>query len=136
MPHEERTGTRDLTFSRWHRTLPHDCSWIDIDSCHYCHYCQSLLALFELVRSPDEESLVDSCRRKAASITERIGLGLRIPVFKIAYTGSPLQSAAVMRIGRPDVQIMQPDELAAFIDAIHDCSFCREKRGGRFRGQN
>ena len=136
MPLEERTGTRDLTFSRWHRTLPTDCTWIDIDCCHYCHYCQSLLALFELVRSPDGESLIESCRRKTASITERVGIGLKIPVFKIAYTGSPLESAAVMRVGRPEVQILSPDELASFIECLHDCEFCRKHRGGRFRKRN
>ena len=88
MPLQEITGTRDLTFSRWHRSLPHDCTWIDIDCCHYCKYCRSLLALFELVRSPDELSLVESCRRKTVAITERVGLRLGIPVFKIAYSGT------------------------------------------------
>jgi len=136
VPFEELTGTRDLTFSRWHRSLPRDCTWIDIDSCHYCHYCRSPLALFELVRSADEDSLTESCRRKTASITECIGLRLKIPVFKIAYTGTPLQCAAVMRVGHPDVSIMRPNELARFIDEFHDCDFCRQKRGGRFKIRN
>jgi len=131
---EEITGTRDLTFSTWHRShLPPDCTWIDIDCCHFCHYCNSLLALFELVRSPDEASLIESCRRKAASITERVGLGLGIPVFKIAYAGAPLRSAAVMRVGCPQVRVMQLGELARMIDEIHDCEFCRQHQGGRFK---
>ena len=96
MPLEEMTGVRDLTFSTWHRSLPDDCTWIDIDCCHYCRCCHSLLALFELVRSPDEWTLEEACRRKTVAITDRVGLRLGIPVFKIAYTGTPLQSAAVM----------------------------------------
>ena len=133
MPLEEITGTRDLTFSRWHRSLPADCTWIDIDCCHYCHYCNSLLALFELVRCTDELVLVERCRRKSAAITERLGIKAEIPVYKIAYTGTPLQRAAVMQLGNPEVLIMQNDELARFIARIHDCKFCREHCGGRFR---
>jgi hypothetical protein len=135
LPREEITGTRDLTFSTWHRTLPHDCTWIDIDSCHYCHYCNSLLGLFELVRSPDRSSLVDSCRRKVAAITERIGFRLKLPAFKIAYTGSPLEAAAVMRIGQPNVLTVEPHELARFINELHDCEFCQQHRGGRFKAR-
>ncbi|MCB9926417.1 MAG: hypothetical protein H6822_29995 [Planctomycetaceae bacterium] len=135
MPLEEITGTRDLTFSRWHRSLPADCSWIDIDCCHYCQYCNSLLALFELVRCPDETDLAESCRRKIAAITERVGRRLEIPVFKIAYTGEPLQAAAVMRVNESKVLVMQPSELARFINQLHDCEFCRRHRGGRFKDQ-
>jgi hypothetical protein len=135
MPLEELTGLRDLTFSRWHRSLPDDCSWIDIDCCHYCRYCNSLLALFELVRSPDEFSLEVRCRQKVASITGRVGYRLQIPVFKIAYTGEPLEAAAVMQVGKPEVLVMQADELAAFINQLHDCEFCRTHGGGRFKGK-
>ena len=132
---EEQTGLRDLTFSTWHRSLPPDCTWIDIDCCHYCRYCHSLLGLFELVRSPDRESLVDACQRKVAAITERVAIRLNIPAFKIAYTGTPLQSAAVMRIGQPKVLVVQPAELARFINELHDCEYCRRYQGGRFGRQ-
>ena len=72
MAQHELTGKRDLTFSAWHRgSVPKDCSWIDIDCCHYCHYCSSLLALFELVRCRPE-SLEEACRHKVAAITERV----------------------------------------------------------------
>ena len=133
MPLQELTGVRDLTFSRWHRSLPDDCTWIDIDSCHYCRYCNSLLALFELVRSQDEWSLVEDCRRKTASITRRVGIRLGIPAFKIAYTGEPLMHAAVMEVGRPQVDLMTADELGRFIDNLHNCEFCRQYAGGRFK---
>lgn len=130
---EERTGTRDLTFSRWHRShVPSDCSWIDIDCCHFCRYCNSLLALFELVRSEDEAELEVTVRRKVAAITERVGIRLGIPVFKIAYAGEPLSAAAVIRAGKPGVRVLTASELAHFIDELHDCAFCRQHRNGRY----
>jgi hypothetical protein len=129
---KELTGSRDLTFSTWHRSLRHDCSWIDIDCCHYCYYCNSLLALFELVRSRDEFSLEEACRRKVAAITERVGSALDVPVFKVAYTGDPLKHAAVMQVGKPEITVMQPEKLAQFINDLHDCEFCRQHGQGRF----
>ena len=132
MPLQELTGVRDLTFSRWHRSLPDDCTWIDIDACHYCRYCNSLLGLFELVRSPDEWSLEESCRRKVASITHRLATRADIPTYKIAYTGEPLMHAAVMEVGRPQVDLMTADELGRFIDNLHNCEFCRRHVSGRF----
>ena len=136
MPLEELTGIRDLTFSRWHRTLPQDCTWVDIDCCHYCNYCGTLLAVFELVRSPGEESLIEACRRKPAAVTQRLGNLSKIPAFKIAWTGTPLTAAAVMRLGTPGIDVMTAGQLAQFIDAIHDCEFCRRHRGGRFAVTN
>ena len=131
---KEITGVRDLTFSKWHRkNLPDDCSWIDIDCCHYCKHCLSLLALFELVRSPDEWSIEDVCRRKRAFITERVGFRLDIPVFKIAYTGEPMRLAAVMRMGKPAIEVMSVEQLAEWIDRLHDCEFCRRHKNGRFK---
>ncbi len=130
---EERTGIRDLTFSRWHRQdVPSDCSWIDIDCCHYCHYCHSLLGFFELVHSSDDAYLLETCRRKPAAITHRVGARCQVPVFKVAYTGDPLRAAAVQRLGQPEVRVHSPAELASFIDKLHDCEFCRRHRGGRF----
>lgn len=133
MPLEEITGTRDLTFSKWHRSnVTADCSWIDIDCCHYCRYCSSLLALFELVRSPDDDSLTETCRRKVVAITERLGIRAGVPVFKIAYTGEPLRAAAVMQVGDPEIKFMESEELAQFINELHDCEFCKMSRSGRF----
>ena len=133
MPLEERTGVRDLTFSRWHRgALPRDVSWIDIDSLHYCKYCLEPLGLFELVRSDAPDFLEEDCRRKVATMTERVGVRLGIPAFKIAYCGNPLQMAAVQTVGRFPVDVCHPAKLARFINDLHDCAFCRQHRGGRF----
>lgn len=135
---QEITGERDLTFSDWHRppTLPEDCSWIDIDCCQFCKYCQSPLALIELTKCSDRDDLESRCRRKVASMTERIGIKLGIPVFKIAHWGVPLEVAAIQRVGRPEIVIYNSEKLAKFIDRIHDCDFCHQHRSGRFAQQS
>lgn len=129
----EITGERDLTFSEWHRNhLPEDCSWIDIDCCQFCKYCQSPLALIELTKCCDRDDLEERCRRKVAAITERIGIKLNIPVFKIAHWGVPLELAAIQRVGQPEIVLYDVEGLTEFIDRLHDCEFCREHRSGRF----
>jgi hypothetical protein len=50
MSREERSGSRDLTFSRWHRTLPDFCTCIDLDFLEYCQRCRRPLALIEIAR--------------------------------------------------------------------------------------
>lgn len=47
MSRQERTGLRDLSFSRWHRSLPNRCSALDIDLVEYCGICSAPLALIE-----------------------------------------------------------------------------------------
>ena len=48
MSRQERSGARDLTFSRWHRTLPDFCTCIDLDFLEYCRKCRAPLALIEI----------------------------------------------------------------------------------------
>jgi len=57
---EERFGTRDLTYSGWHRTdstkryigreKAYELSYIDIDAVEYCRICCQPLLLIELAR--------------------------------------------------------------------------------------
>lgn len=48
MSRQERTGVRDLSFSKWHRTLPDFCTCIDLDFLEYCQKCRAPLALIEI----------------------------------------------------------------------------------------
>ena len=50
MSRGERDGTRDLTFSLWHRTLSDDCRAIDVDFAEYCNRCKRILAVIETAR--------------------------------------------------------------------------------------
>ena len=63
---------------------------------------------------------------------ERADLRRHFPAFKVAYGGEPLTSAAVMQLVKPAICILTSPELAAFIDRLHDCDFCRRNAGGRY----
>jgi hypothetical protein len=43
----ERTGKRNLFFSRWHRTLPTPARFIDIDYLEFCPHCKQPLIVGE-----------------------------------------------------------------------------------------
>lgn len=55
MTNRERTGQRDLAFSRWHRQLPNHFDAADIDLVGYCHikWCRCPLYMIEDTRSTD-----------------------------------------------------------------------------------
>lgn len=90
MSMHERTGQRDLTYSRWHRSVSTArflgalraaaLTAIDVDWCEVCCYCNEPLALIETQES----------RRgpKKAHITTKLGERAEIPVFSVAYVVS------------------------------------------------
>lgn len=60
----ERTGWRDLTYSRWHRTLGDDLLYIDLDGIEVCRKCHRILSL--------AETAYDTGRVKPTTILERL----------------------------------------------------------------
>jgi len=87
MSSQERTGTRDLLYSKWHREasirrfLPARCAYdlgmIDIDACEYCRYCNLPLALVETQRS--------TFGPKSATVTEALARLAGLPAFSVSY---------------------------------------------------
>lgn len=75
----ERTGWRDLTFYRWHRTLHPSLHLIDIDGVEYCPNCKEPLALFELVRDKGQVIKPTLLMRKLAARAE-------LPAYLVFYT--------------------------------------------------
>src|SRR4051812_39477950 len=72
MSREERWGTRDLAFSRWHRAIPRDdFTWIDIDHCAYCDRCKDPLYLMELAKDVGQSFKTTTVTRRVA---ERLGV--------------------------------------------------------------
>lgn len=78
MSERERTNTRDLAYSTWHRTDSLSryvdrrdafaCSMIDIDGAEYCRRCKTVLALIELQFSkahPKPATVVTSLAKQA-----------------------------------------------------------------------
>lgn len=68
MSRTEITGVRDLTFSRWHRTLSDDFTYIDLDYVAYCRRCRSPLALIEMSTDPNKTFTVTRKLAEAAGI--------------------------------------------------------------------
>jgi hypothetical protein len=118
------------------RNLPEDCASIETGCIEYCHYCGAPLALIEPVQADGEQSLGDACRRDVESLHLNIGLALKVPVFRIVYVAGPgeaeISSAAIREVGKTAVDVVTGDELAQFIDSIHDCPWCRKRQDGRF----
>lgn len=86
MSEEERFGTRDLTYSRWHRSkslsryvgrqAAYECSTIDIDWCEYCRRCLKPLALIEMKQGP---------RPKDAKVMTALAEKANVPAYSMSY---------------------------------------------------
>lgn len=86
MSEHERTGFRDLDYSRWHRTasikrfLPereaYELAMIDIDGCEYCRWCKAPLALIEVKRRGGNRS---------CTVTRNLANEAGVPGFIVTY---------------------------------------------------
>lgn len=90
MSMEERTGQRDLLYSKWHRPSRVR-EWmsvreramltqIDIDWCEYCAFCSTPIALIETQESTRGP--------KPAKVTGNLAEMAGIPAFSVSYTRS------------------------------------------------
>lgn len=75
---KEITGTRDLTYSGWHRSLSRHCTYIDLDCLEYCVYCHELLALIETAMDTGKGD-------KGTFITRTVAEKLGIPAYLVYY---------------------------------------------------
>lgn len=82
MARQETYGTRDLSYSKWHRTLSDDCTYIDIDCLEYCDRCKCPLALVELAQDRGQE-------RKATTVMRRLAHMANLPAFLVFYQIDP-----------------------------------------------
>lgn len=123
----EKHGTRDRTYSLWHRDLDDELHMIDIDSCEFCVVCKQPLALIE--------TAIDVGQDKKTYYTENLARAAAIPAYVLLYSGHTVKhvpavdgrehvgvitQARVRRIYHPDRKPsgwrwFTPDELAAWI---------------------
>lgn len=123
----ERYGTRDLTFSGWHRppNLPEFCSVIDIDFLEYCNLCGALLALIETARDVGQAY-------KSTTVLRRLAQQSKIPAWLILYKIEN-DSVGLCRIQKiwPDknqMELMKPEDVKRLIIEIHEKCLCRIKK--------
>lgn len=105
MSRHERYGTRDLTFSGWHRTLPDYCTAIDLDFLEYCQKCRHPLALIELARDVGQA-------HKPTTVMENLAKKAGIPAFLIMY------SLGENGLGQCRVARIYPDKTALYVASL------------------
>jgi hypothetical protein len=135
----ERTGVRDLTYSKWHRaesvarflTLSRAAklTMIDIDGCEYCCYCSVTLALIETQNSTRGP--------KPATVTKRLARDAGKSAYSVSYTpnddSSDITGFAVRQLW-PETGLSfeaSPTEYAEWLESLRTEHFAeRAQRGG------
>jgi hypothetical protein len=137
MSDKERTGTRDLTYSTWHRQanltkygLALRDAWslglIDIDGCEYCRHCREPLALVE--------TQVSDRPPKPAPVMATLARMAGIRAYSVSILRGDLDTIALFKVQQVapevgDVQSMLPNVYAFFLLSLrsqHTCSSTRE----------
>ena len=147
----EYSGTRDLTYSNWHRKdniarylgnderKAHCVSVINIDSLEYCLFCKRPLALIEDCRGNAGSAKQWECTRKLAEAA-------RIPAYLLIYEptgelngklqdGGQYQTRDISRMWieqvHGDRKEITPEAYALFLFTLHmDCG-CEGSRTAR-----
>lgn len=132
MSRDERYGTRDLTFSRWHRyALSDRVTAIDLDLMEYCRRCRMPLCLIETARDVGQDA-------KPTIVMERLAQASNVVAVCILYTPSGECSCTRSRMTREcrhgiekvrfrrvhpvdePFEEWHAWELAAWLTALHD----------------
>jgi len=131
MSSQERTGVRDLLYSRWHREgsvrdyLTKREAWslgyIDIDACEYCRHCKAPLALIE--------TQVSDGQPKGAPVTAELARLAGIPAYSVSVVAGDAEEIArfcVQQIAptRGSVESMLPSAYARLLLGFRDRHLC------------
>lgn len=93
----ERTGYRDLTYSRWHRLLadldPVDASlhYVDVDAAEFCSVCKEPLALIETARDVGQSW-------KPTTVLARLAARAGLPAYCVLYRTSEREQIIGFRV--------------------------------------
>lgn len=131
MSQEERTGERDLTYSRWHRRdstsryMPvwaaKRLTYIDLDGIEVCWHCGDILALIETAVDQGNSD-------KATTIMRRLAERAKVPSYLVYYqksrSGDDVTRIRTRRVSPTysPWRSMRPSEWAAFLVRLReDC---------------
>ncbi len=143
MSNGERTGTRDLTYSRAHRPdrlypilmaglglnraraqqVADACTVIDIDWCEYCKWCNKALALIETVYG---------AAPKAAGVTTQLAKDAGKKAYSLAYQADAdghLTTLALRQLHPivSEVRKLTLAEWAEWLVDLHLCHVCDQQ---------
>ena len=121
----ERYGTRDMTFSGWHRTLPNYCTAIDLDFLEYCQKCRTPLALIELAQDVSQA-------HKPTRVMEELAKKADVPAYLILYKQDGEKQIGRCRVARiwpnrTDLKDLSANQVGTLIRKIHVCNCGNEK---------
>ena len=134
----ERWGTRDLTYSRWHRPdsisryIPYDdagrLDMIDLDAIEVCHDCRQPLMLLELARDVGQPF-------KATTILRELALRSQVPAALCFYTVDGSNDIARFRLRsveppRADEHIATPAQYARWLLSLRTRHCCHSSMRG------
>jgi pyruvate-formate lyase-activating enzyme len=122
MTRTERFGTRDLTYSRWHRTLADDLPYIDLDAIEYCQGCREALLLIELALDVGQSVKATTVLRKLATRAEVPALLAFYSVENGVVTGFRVRGVAPHYEQRD--RLMGPGEFAVRLRQLRDRHTC------------
>lgn len=121
MSRQERYGTRDLSFSAWHREIDGDLDWIDLDYCGYCHECKRPLFLMELAQDKGQKF-------KTTTVTRNLANMAGIPAMLVFYSanGSGMDGFRVQKIAPEwsDQVSVGPEAMERWIRRQHEEHEC------------
>lgn len=128
MSKDERYGVRDLTYSRWHRTLDDSLHWIDLDAVEYCSLCKEPLVLIELAHDIGQTF-------KATTVMTRLATRADLPAFLVFYLaaadGDGITRLRVRRVWPPDDTefVMSPQEYEWWLSTFRGAHRCASPVG-------
>ena len=129
MSDHERFGTRDLAYSRWHRTLGKELTYIDVDGCEYCYHCREPLALVETAMDIDQAFKTTTVMRRLA---EKAVIPAYLVYYQVRITRFRVQQV-VPQFGT--IKVISPEEYARKLQEILDSHHCTRKAGGNADGK-
>lgn len=124
---QEKYGTRDLTYSKWHRTLDDELTYIDLDCIEYCADCKHPLVLIELARDVGQSY-------KATTVMRNLASKAGLPAYLVFYRVSngdlgPIDLFRVKQVSPTfdqEQRKMTPDEYSQFLRSFRGQHQCRK----------
>jgi hypothetical protein len=139
MSDTERWGTRDLTYSNWHRVpsigrflgadVARTLTMIDLDGLEYCHRCDECVGVVEVARDIGQSF-------KASSVTRKLALRLGVPGLLVFYSTSATRQIGDhqdidefrVRVIAPRKELerrLTPEQYARWLAHMHSRCACR-----------
>lgn len=118
----ERTGIRDLTYSRWHRSLDDNLTAVDVDFVEYCSACGEPLALLETTRDDGRNS-------KPTSVLRALARRANMPAYLLFYSASPAGAVTCFRLRQvwpqwSALSSLTPGEFRAWLQRLREQHAC------------